>query len=58
MQWYETGMHSAPAGRGAGRGFREAAMALIETSDGYTLWYDAVGPRDAAGIVFPVRHRG
>ncbi|ACU74694.1 hypothetical protein Caci_5836 [Catenulispora acidiphila DSM 44928] len=33
-------------------------MALIETSDGYTLWYDAVGPWDAAGIVFPVRHRG
>jgi hypothetical protein len=33
-------------------------MALIETSDGYTLWYDAAGPPDAAGIVFPVRSRG
>lgn len=30
-------------------------MALIETSGGYTLWYDAAGPQDAAGIVFPVR---
>ncbi|MEY9892163.1 pimeloyl-ACP methyl ester carboxylesterase [Catenulispora sp. MAP5-51] len=33
-------------------------MALIETNDGYTLWYEASGPHDAAGIVFPVRHRG
>lgn len=33
-------------------------MALIETGDGYTLWYDAAGPEDAAGIVFPVRYRG
>ena len=32
-------------------------MALIETSDGYTLWYEAAGPADAAGIVFPVRYR-